>query len=211
VTVKDLTEKSAAARDALRGTRELERVVVDDREQAPRFEYYRHTFADHTVEIGYKRLEADRLGQCAEKHESEATSTANPTTTPTQITIYKKAFLMMGIYELKDDKLKIAFHGISELERPRGFAVADKRISDLPQIVWEFKRKKTDVPGKFGIGPMRVGLVQPDMGLPLQDAHDLVAHVTIDSACCWEEVHGSTSRRVAGRCGPPQRGRGRGR
>jgi hypothetical protein len=58
------------------------------------------------------------------------------------MTVYGKNMLVMGIYDLKNDTLKIAHHGISELERPRGFAPADKRVSDMPLIVWEFKRKK---------------------------------------------------------------------
>jgi uncharacterized protein (TIGR03067 family) len=140
VTVKDLTDMSAAAQKALEGTWELQKTVIDDNEQEFQFEYNRHTFAERTVKIEYK------LKRDGQKFEGESSFTVNPTTKPPEITIYSKNFLVMGIYELDGDKLRIAFHGISELERPRGFAVADKRVADLPLCVWEFKRKAPEKP-----------------------------------------------------------------
>jgi RNA polymerase sigma factor (sigma-70 family) len=140
VTVKDLTDKSAAAQKSLEGTWELQKVILDDTEQEFQFEYNRYTFAERTVKIEYK------LKRDEEKFEGESSFTVNPTTSPPEITIYKKDFLVMGIYELNGDRLRIAFHGISELERPRGFAVADKRVADLPLVVQVFKRKAPEKP-----------------------------------------------------------------
>jgi RNA polymerase sigma factor (sigma-70 family) len=139
VTAKDLTDKSIAAQKDLEGTWELQRMVIDDKEQEFQFDYYRHVFAGRTVKVELKR-KGDRKG-----FESEESFTVNPTATPAEITFYRD-FLVMGIYELNGDTLRLAFHGVSELERPRGFAVADKRIADLPLSVWEFKRKAPEKP-----------------------------------------------------------------
>jgi RNA polymerase sigma factor (sigma-70 family) len=132
-----LLKEVKAAQQALEGTWELHKLVIDDdEEQPPRFAYYRYTFAERTVKIEYKRRD--------EVYEGESSYTVNPTTTPPEITIYRKDLLVMGVYELNGDTLRIAHYGNSELERPRGFAVKDKRIADLPLIVWEFKRKKPE-------------------------------------------------------------------
>jgi RNA polymerase sigma factor (sigma-70 family) len=137
VKAKDLTDKEAATRKSLEGTWELQKQVIDDKELEFQFDYYRYTFAERTVKIEYKRTGADE-----DKHERELSFTVNPTTKPREMQFYAKDNLVLGIYELNGDTLKFAHHGISELERPRGFTVADNRIEDMPLIVWEFKRKK---------------------------------------------------------------------
>jgi RNA polymerase sigma factor (sigma-70 family) len=137
VKVKDLTDKEAATRKDLEGIWELKRQIIDDKEIEFQFDYYRYTFAERMVKIEYKLTGAD-----GEKHERELSFTVNPTTTPPEMQFYAKGMLVLGIYELNGDTLKFAHHGISELERPRGFAVANNRIADMPLVVWEFKRKK---------------------------------------------------------------------
>src|SRR5262249_49074892 len=122
VTVKDLTEKEAAVRKSLEGTREMQKQEIDDKHEEFQLEVHRHTFAERTVRIEYKTKDG-RI-----THDEEVNFTVNPTTTLPEITLYSKNFLVMGVYELNGDTLKIAHHGISELERPRGFAVKDKRI-----------------------------------------------------------------------------------
>ncbi|MCI0701720.1 MAG: sigma-70 family RNA polymerase sigma factor [Planctomycetia bacterium] len=136
VKVKELTEKWDSAKKDLQGVWELQKQIIDDKELEFQFEYFRQTFSDRTVRIEYKTKDGSI------EHDSELSYTVNPTTTPPEMTTYGKNMLVMGLYDLNGDTLRVAFHGISELERPRGFAVADKRVTDMPLIVWEFKRKK---------------------------------------------------------------------
>jgi RNA polymerase sigma factor (sigma-70 family) len=136
VSLKELHERVRQAQEKLHGTWEMHRVVLDGKEQEFQFDYYRFTFAERTVKIEWKLKD--------DQHTGEQSYTVNPTTNPPQITIYKDNSLLMGLYELNGDTLKIAFHGISELERPRSFDPADKRVAELPLIVWEFKRKKPE-------------------------------------------------------------------
>jgi RNA polymerase sigma factor (sigma-70 family) len=144
IKVKDLTDKAQAAKKDLQGTWELQKQIIDDKELEFQFEYNRHTFAEHTVRIEYKVKNGLRPDGDEIKFDGELNYTVNPTTTPPEMTIYGKNMLLMGIYDLNGDALKFAHHGISELERPRGFAAADKRVADMPLIVWEFKRKKPE-------------------------------------------------------------------
>jgi RNA polymerase sigma factor (sigma-70 family) len=140
ISVKELQEKVKAAKKDLQGTWELQKQIFDDKELEFQFEYHRYTFAEHTVKIEYKHNR--RVGRVEIEFDEELNYTINPTTAPPEMTLYGKSMLAMGLYDLKNDTLKIAHYGISELERPRGFALADKRVSDMPLMVWEFKRKK---------------------------------------------------------------------
>ncbi|MBX9622548.1 MAG: sigma-70 family RNA polymerase sigma factor, partial [Gemmataceae bacterium] len=153
-TVKQLVERERAATDALKGTWELQtrtldgtefklgdRKVIDGQEHRMAFEYYRLTFGDRTVKTAWKSSDKD-----GETHEGEHSVTLNPTADPAQINIFTKGSLLLGVYKLDGDTLTLATHGISELERPKGFDHTDKRIADLPLTVDVYKRVKKDDP-----------------------------------------------------------------
>ena len=96
----------------------------------------RHTFENNTLRIEFKTDDGTI------ERDDEYTYSVNPTTNPPEMTIYAKGRLVMGIYKLDGDDLKLASHGISEWERPRGFDLKDKRVTDMPLCIMEFKRKK---------------------------------------------------------------------
>jgi uncharacterized protein (TIGR03067 family) len=49
----------------------------------------------------------------------------NPAKSPPEITFYGDSHLMQGIYSLDADTLKLAFFSLSEVDRPRGFTLAE--------------------------------------------------------------------------------------
>lgn len=133
---EDVLKKAKADRQALAGVWDLQRQIINDEEQKRWFDYYRWTFNEYDVQIESK------VG--GEERKADLTFSVNPTTSPPEITIYGKNMLILGIYDLKGDVLRVACFGISELERPRGFTAKDRRVSDMKPIVWELKRKPAE-------------------------------------------------------------------
>ena len=138
IKVKDLREKVEAVKKDLQGTWELRKQSIDDKEHEPPLGYL-HTFGNHTVRIQYTMDNGKNF-------DGESYYTVNPTTNPPELTVYGQNMLLMCVYELDGDTLKIAHYGISELERPKSFALKDRRVSDMPLIVREFKRKAPEKP-----------------------------------------------------------------
>ncbi|HEY1189583.1 MAG TPA: hypothetical protein VGE74_18195, partial [Gemmata sp.] len=126
--IEDVLKKAKADRDALAGVWELQRQLVNDEEQKRWFDYYRWNFTGYDVVIESK------VG--GEERKADLTFSVNPTTAPPELTIYGQGTLIMGVYELKGDVLKVACFGISELERPRGFTAKDRRVPDMKLVVW---------------------------------------------------------------------------
>ena len=160
-TVKRLVDAERTATKDLTGTWELTTRTIDGVELKPGgkaringrevhlpLKYQRWTFGDRTVRMEYQWAEG--VEKAGETHTSDADVTVNPTTAPPQVNIYSKGFLLLGLYKLDGDTLTFATHGISELERPKGFDHADKRIADLPLIVDIYKRVKKDDPKPKG-------------------------------------------------------------
>lgn len=138
VTVRLLREKEEEAKKTLRGTWLVQKVLRDGEVQENRkVENETFEFVDGTVKI-HQELDGGRV------NDVEYTFSVNPTTSPAELTLYSKNGLLMAIYELDGDSLKIANYGRSEIERPRSFSVKDKRVEDMPLYVWELKRKKPE-------------------------------------------------------------------
>jgi RNA polymerase sigma factor (sigma-70 family) len=134
-----LQEREKAAMAAMAGTWELHKTVVDGKEQENAFEYRRWHFAGRAVRSEYKT----RGGQ---EHTSDLTVTVNPTTDPPEMNVHDKGTLLLAIYRQDGDRLTIAILGRSEVERPRGFDPKDKRVPDVPLIVWELRRQSNGTP-----------------------------------------------------------------
>jgi hypothetical protein len=65
--------------------------------------------------------------------------TLDGTKTPKQITIYGDGLLLLAIYELKGDRLRVAMFGKSEVERPQAFDSKSQNNAG-PLVVFELNR-----------------------------------------------------------------------
>jgi RNA polymerase sigma factor (sigma-70 family) len=135
-TLKELREKEEATRKNLSGTWVVQRMLVDDEVRENR------KVSNETFEFGDRTVKSHQELDDGREVNNEFNFTVNPTTSPAELTIYGKDFLLLGIYDLNGENLKIAVFGVSEIERPKGFASKVKRVTDMPLLVWELKRKK---------------------------------------------------------------------
>ncbi|QEL13269.1 sigma-70 family RNA polymerase sigma factor [Limnoglobus roseus] len=65
----------------------------------------------------------------------------NPSATPKELNIVGDRMLMLWLYELDGEKLKVAYYGRSEVARPKSFDPKDRPKDADPLTVIEFERK----------------------------------------------------------------------
>jgi uncharacterized protein (TIGR03067 family) len=135
LTATQLREREKAATDAMKGTWVLQKTLLDGKEQADQFEYRRWHFDGRSAKDEYKPLDGPARS-------SEYSVTVNPTTDPPEMNVHGKDMLLLAVYRQDGDRMRIAVLGRAEVERPRSFDPKDKRVRDMPLIVWELTRRK---------------------------------------------------------------------
>ncbi len=124
----------------LQGEWRLVRNTINDAEKPQHVDYYRFSFADQKYRAEWKALP---------EHGGEVRSSGNrfvinPSKSPAEITFYGENSLLQAIFKLEKGKLTVAFFGISELDRPRGFTLRENPDRISPLIVWTFEKKEDD-------------------------------------------------------------------
>ncbi len=121
------------------GTWECEKVEIDGAKSELGTSLRRISFDDkHKVVISDKEKASDG-GKLIEG--KPMSYSLNPTKEPAELNFFGDGALIQTIYSIEDDKLKIAFYGRAEVDRPKSFEFAKDGEKDLHLIVWSFKKK----------------------------------------------------------------------
>jgi uncharacterized protein (TIGR03067 family) len=133
----------AAGTDSeLAGTWEVERTIKDGIENltATDYVYYRWRFDTKTriASTEWQRTLGESHTGDTMRH-TQSRFTLDGTKTPKQITIYGDGLLLLAIYELKGDRLRVAMFGKSEVERPQAFDSKSQNNAG-PLVVFELNR-----------------------------------------------------------------------
>jgi len=100
------------------------------------FKRYAITFSKDGQSSFLVQLEYETEDRSNETPPKKYRLTIAPNESPMEMNWFGKGFLLQSIYELEEDKLRIAHFGIPEETRPESFKYNGKGL-----VVWSFKRE----------------------------------------------------------------------